>query len=240
MIGAGLMLLTGIGWYVGQVEPDCMTALVVLGSYLLLFRSRRWTALARWLVVAITALAVACHPSHLGLIGGFLIVAWLASALPRWLARIAQARPASSRLIALALSLALILASNFALARAVFHFSRSGSVFVFARLMQDGIVKRLLDDTCPQSGYQLCPYRTGCRTTPMPGCGARTACSTARAALPAFPGRRKRMIVDSLRRYPLMQVKAAVYDSVLQFFTFKHRRRHRIAGSDPEARIQAG
>ena len=32
------MLLTGIGWYVGQVEPDCMTALVVLGCYLLLFR----------------------------------------------------------------------------------------------------------------------------------------------------------------------------------------------------------
>ena len=33
------MLATGIGWYTGQVEPDCMTALVVLGAYLLLFRS---------------------------------------------------------------------------------------------------------------------------------------------------------------------------------------------------------
>ncbi len=32
LVGACLMALTGIGWYVGQVEPDCMTALVFLGS----------------------------------------------------------------------------------------------------------------------------------------------------------------------------------------------------------------
>jgi hypothetical protein len=29
------------------------------------------------------------------------------------------------------------------------------------------------------------------------------------------------MIVESLKRYPLMQVKAALYDSVLQFFEFR-------------------
>ncbi|HEU0095006.1 MAG TPA: hypothetical protein VFQ52_01030, partial [Rhizomicrobium sp.] len=40
-IGAVLILLTGIGWYVGQVEPDCMTPLVILGCWLLLFRSHR-------------------------------------------------------------------------------------------------------------------------------------------------------------------------------------------------------
>ena len=38
VIGLGLSLLTGIGWYTAQIEPDCMTALVVLGAYLLLFR----------------------------------------------------------------------------------------------------------------------------------------------------------------------------------------------------------
>ena len=40
--------------------------------------------------------------------------------------------------------------------------SRSGSVFVFARLMQDGIVQRLLKDTCPPAGdmrWELCPYK---------------------------------------------------------------------------------
>src|SRR5471030_396466 len=38
-IGAGLVLLTGMAWYVGQVEPDCMTPMVALGCYLLLFHA---------------------------------------------------------------------------------------------------------------------------------------------------------------------------------------------------------
>src|SRR5580698_11468586 len=54
-IGVALMLLTGIGWYVGQVEPDCMTALVVLGSYLLLFRNEG-LGCRRWPVTIITGL----------------------------------------------------------------------------------------------------------------------------------------------------------------------------------------
>ena len=41
MIGAALSLATGIDWYVGQVEPDIFTPMVILGSYLLLFRSER-------------------------------------------------------------------------------------------------------------------------------------------------------------------------------------------------------
>ena len=86
-IGVALMLLTGIGWYVGQVEPDCMTALVVLGCYLLLFRQAVLERTERFLVIAITALAVASHPSHLGLIAGFLLVGlafkFFARTLPR-------------------------------------------------------------------------------------------------------------------------------------------------------------
>ncbi|MEO8894944.1 MAG: hypothetical protein ABI450_03610, partial [Rhizomicrobium sp.] len=73
-IGLILMLATGIGWYTGQVEPDCMTAILVLGAYLLLFRI---TFLKRGRVLLIgiaTGLAVACHPSHLGLMAGLLLV----------------------------------------------------------------------------------------------------------------------------------------------------------------------
>ena len=39
MIGAGLSLFTGIAWYAGQVEPDIFTPMVILGCWLLLFRS---------------------------------------------------------------------------------------------------------------------------------------------------------------------------------------------------------
>jgi len=138
LLGVVLMLATGIGWYVGQVEPDCMTALVVLGAYLLSFRSR-FLGLAQSLLVAvITGLAVACHPSHLGLMAGLLIVA----VFLKWLWRDSGLRILPA-LGAFVLALALIFTSNFVLTQRIF-LSRSASVFVFARLMQDGIVKRRL------------------------------------------------------------------------------------------------
>ena len=74
-IGACLSLFTGIAWYVGQVEPDIFTPVVILGSYLLLFRSDRLGRAGRRWIIGLTGLAVACHPSHLGLLGGLLICA---------------------------------------------------------------------------------------------------------------------------------------------------------------------
>ena len=219
VIGACLMGLTGIGWYVGQVEPDCMTAMVLLGPYLLLFRNDDLERSARFLVIAITALAVASHPSHLGLIGGLLILAaglrglaWIWPQAPRPTLKFAA--------IALALSLALTIACNFALARAIF-ISRSGPVFVFARLMQDGIVKRLLDDTCPQSGYYLCPYRDRLPHNANAWLWGENSLFHRDGGFAKSQDEDQRMIVESLKRYPLMHMKAALYDSVLQFFMFK-------------------
>ena len=213
------MLLTGIGWYVGQVEPDCMTALVVLGSYLLLFRFSALDRIARMLVLAITALAVACHPSHLGLIAGFLIVGGALNLFARLLPQLPRPRlkPAS---IAFALSLGLTLSSNLALAHG-FFLSRSGSVFVFARLMQDGIIQRLLHDTCPQSGYQLCPYQRQLPRNANAWLWGANSLFHREGGFANSQAEDNRMIVDSLERYPWMQVKAALYDSVLQFFEFR-------------------
>jgi hypothetical protein len=84
-IGAGLSLLTGIGWYVGQVEPDIFTPAVILGCWLLLFRGDGLSKARLCWVTGQTALAVACHPSHLGLLGGLLIAAVLLKlAARRW------------------------------------------------------------------------------------------------------------------------------------------------------------
>jgi hypothetical protein len=218
-IGLALIVFTGIAWYVGQVEPDCMTALVVLGSYLLLLHAGKLSRPRLWLVVAITGLAVACHPSHLGLIGGILIVAACLKALRhlRWkfMPRI-RLLPA---VCALVLALGLILSSNFALARGVF-ISRSGSVFVFARLMQDGIVKKLLDDTCPGSGYKLCAYKSQLKTSANAWLWGPSAFH-AQGGFAGSQAEDQRIVIDSLKRYPLLQVRMAIYDSVLQFFEFR-------------------
>jgi hypothetical protein len=219
-IGVALTVLTGIAWYVGQVEPDCMTALVTLGSYLLLFHIARLGTGRLCLVAAVTGLAVACHPSHLGLIGGLLIC----GIGYRLLRHTRFGKLPKIRLLpiasALALALALILASNFALARSVF-ISRSGSVFVFARLMQDGIVKKLLDETCPQSGYRLCAYRDRLKTRADAWLWGPDSAFHAQGGFAGSQAEDQRIIVDSVKRYPFLQLKMAIYDSVLQFFMFK-------------------
>jgi hypothetical protein len=219
VIGLCLTGLTGIGWYVGQVEPDCMTALVLLGSYLLLCRNDAMDGRARSCVIAITALAVASHPSHLGLIGGLLILAVLLRGLV-WIWPQAPQPNLKFAALALGLSLALTVGCNFALTRDVF-ISRSGPVFVFARLMQDGIVKRLLDDSCPQSDYYLCPYRDRLPHNANAWLWGEHSLFHRDGGFSRSQDEDQRMIIDSLKRYPLMHVKAALYDSVLQFFMFK-------------------
>lgn len=224
-IGLALTALTGIAWYTGQVEPDCMTALLVLGTYLLLFHAASLGAWRRMVIVAITGLAVACHPSHLGLIAG-LIVAGAGWSLFLKLVRHPPARIPEVRLLpvcgALMLALALIVSANFALTRQVF-LSRAGSVFVFARLMQDGIVKRLLTDTCsgPTTPYRLCAYKNRLATTANAWLWGNNPGFRYQGGFKGSQAEDSRIIADSLRRYPFMHLKAAVYDSVLQFFMFK-------------------
>jgi len=224
-IGLALTCLTGIGWYTAQVEPDCMTALVALGGYLLLCRasSLGWRI---WPVILITGLAVGCHPSHLGLIGGLLLVGtgwrlffhFYPRRSPPGLPHL-RLLPASG---ALAVALILILSCNYALTRAIF-ISRSGPVFIFARLMQDGIVKRLLHDRCtgPATPYKLCAYKDRLATNANAWLWGNNPGFRAQGGFKGSQEEDSRIIADSLVRYPFAQLRAAIYDSVLQFFMFK-------------------
>ena len=246
VIGGVLAAATGIDWYVGQVEPDIFTPMVILGSYLLLFRSRELSRTGRVWVTGLTGLAVACHPSHLGLQVGLLIAAalfkWFQHAravLPR-MRNIGGGggrstdkvrRPEGVRinlrrgLIGLGAALGIILAGNFVLTGTVFV-SRSGSVFVFARLMQDGIVQRLLKDTCPPAGdmhWTLCPYRD---RLPRNANAWLWGAGSEFHALGGFAGQAQQeedghIIAESLKRYPVMHLTTAATDSVQQFLDFK-------------------
>jgi hypothetical protein len=248
VIGAALSVLTGIAWYVGQVEPDIFTPMVILGSHLLLFRGDRLGKARLAWVTGLTGLAVASHPSHLGLLGGLLICAVLLKLFQRTLASLTLVRASAQEgevavaalalrrpegvkinvrrgLIGLATALGLIVTGNFVLTEHLF-ISKSGSVFVFARLMQDGIVKRLMNDTCPPAGninWRLCAYKNRLATSAN---GWLWGAGSGFHALGGFTGQAQqdedsRIIVESLKRYPVMHIKAAVYDSFLQFVQFK-------------------
>jgi hypothetical protein len=174
-------------------------------------------------VTGLTGLAVACHPSHLGLIGGLLIAAALVKMIPRIRPRVTI--DLRRGLIGLVTALSLIVAGNFVLTGKLF-ISKSGSVFLFARLMQDGIVKQLLNDTCPPAGdinWRLCAYKNRLATSAN---GWLWGAGSGFRALGGFTGQAQqdedsRIIVESLKRYPVMHLRAAVYDSLLQFLQFK-------------------
>jgi hypothetical protein len=223
-IGAVLTLLTGIAWYAGQVEPDCFTPLVILGCWLILFRSERMGKLrTRW-VAGITGLAVACHPSHLGLVCGLLLCAVVLKLLSRRNRGLPAPR-LKHGVIVLATALAMIVAGNFVLT-GKFFISKSGSVFVFARLMQDGIVKRLMDETCPPNGsatYKLCGYKA---KLDMRADAWLWGPSSNFRELGGFTGTQqqaedRRIIIDSLQRYPFTHLRAATFDSIVQFLMFR-------------------
>jgi hypothetical protein len=122
--------------------------------------------------------------------------------------------------LCIALAVVLVVAANYSFTRKIFIAS-SGPGFVFARLVQDGIVMRLLDDTCPQSGYQLCAYKDD-----LPRTGDQWLWNkdTPFKALKGFEGTNaesEAIIWATLERYPLMHLRAVVADAARQFVTFR-------------------
>jgi hypothetical protein len=227
IVGA-LVLLTGVSWYVGQIEPDCFAALAILSLYILAFHRE---AVAGWREAALVgsaSLSIAAHTSHLLLGLGLVVVIALYRFIvfvggkfvsSEWSLRWPRPRLFLPSLCC-ALGLSLVAAANFELADAVF-ISRAGPAFVFARLLQDGIVMRLLDDTCPQSHYRLCAYKDVLPRTAVQWLWGRGSPFFEMGRFSGTDAESSRIIWDSLRRYPLMQAQTAFSDTVDQFVSFK-------------------
>lgn len=173
------------------------------------------------MLVAVGAFSTAAHPSHLVLTAGLALSLGIYRGV-LWLARnrswpVAHIRPA---LLCFVLALAMIVGSNFALTGEVFV-TRAGPAFLFARMLQDRIVMRLLDDTCPTSGYHLCAYKDA---LPRTADGWLWGRDSPFFRLDRFVGTNaesERIIWDSIKRYPLLQIETAVSDAASQFVTYK-------------------
>ena len=123
----------------------------------------------------------------------------------------------------LLLALSLIVASNFALARSVF-ISRSGSVFR-VRAADAGRHRQAAAGRyaapAPTRPTSFAPTRTGWPPAPMPGCGATIPASRPRAASSGSQEEDRPHHHRQPETLSLVQLRAAIYDSVLQFFMFK-------------------
>lgn len=219
LTGVLLAAVTGMSWYAAQIEPDCFTAAAVIGLYLLLFHD-----LGVWrngLIVFATALAIAVHASHVGVAAGLLLAAALTQ-LPPIRRRLGANFPTPKFALAIAsfvLAIATIFACNYVMT-GQFFFNRAGAVFLAARMMEDGLVEPVLDETCPQSGYALCRYKDR-----LPARADDWLWDTSTfVQLGGFKGLRAEsasIVAQSIRREPLANLGAALHDSAAQFVQFQ-------------------
>jgi hypothetical protein len=222
LVALALIVATGLPWYAGQIEPDCFTALTVLCTYLLAFHSRDlgWPRASAIFIVA--AFAAATHPSHILLIVGLVLIVAAFK-----IVSIARRGAAGLRLSSLALPLmsavlavALTFAANYSLTQKLF-FNRAGSVFVFASMLQDGLVQRLLNDSCPQSGYNLCVYKDQLPKTAEHWLWFPDSPFVALGHFEGTADESQRIINDILVRYPRAFFFSSVNDTIEQLVDFR-------------------
>jgi hypothetical protein len=166
-VGLALSVLTSIAWFAGQIEPDCFTAVFILAFYPLAFKVRQVGWVRAILLIAAAGVAIACHPSHLGTAAGLVLclaLVWIPTLI--WRQRTFPRPNVILPFLGFALGLGLVVQANHMLVKNVpqitdkYFVSRSGTYFLAARLMGDGVVAKTLGDLCPSRPHMvLCPYK---------------------------------------------------------------------------------
>lgn len=150
--------LTGLPWFTSQIMGDAFTGVAVLGMAVLAFGGDRLGRGRRIALTAAVALATAAHTTHLGIVAGLVVCfAGLALAAPRfWPSlRPRMALPA----MVLVGAVAITAGANWAVSGRVFV-SQPSSILFLARMVQDGLAERYLDEVCPKGApFRLCGSR---------------------------------------------------------------------------------
>ena len=199
--------------------PDIFAPLLVLCLYLLSFHGPSLSRPLQAVFFAIAVLAAVAHASHLGLAAGLTAVVALLQMVTRG-GTAERVRPDWRWPAAVfAAALLALVVSNFVRTGQVFV-SRAGPAFILGRLVQDGIVKQLLDDTCPESGYRLCEYKDNLPTSADDYLWGATSPFLPLGGFEGGAAEARSIIAESLRRYPWIHVRSALVDTVRQFTSF--------------------
>jgi hypothetical protein len=152
---AALAAVTSLPWLVGILLTDIFAGTAVLALHLLLYASSSLSRRETAGLVLLVGFSAATHSATLAVLMAIAAAAGLARLYWQDLFPLA----ALGRSIgALALGVVMLLGTNFALSGQV-AWTPGGYGIVFARMLQDGIVVRYLDEHCPQAQFKLCPYR---------------------------------------------------------------------------------
>ncbi len=152
VIIAALSVATTLPWLTAILLTDIFCGLGVLALYLLLMRTSALTRAERIGLMLLIAVSVATHSATLAV----LLALYLAVAA---LCLIGIRAPGLDRgALALVLGAAMVFLANYAVARQ-FTWTPGGFALSFGRMLQDGIVKKYLDEHCPDPALRLCAVK---------------------------------------------------------------------------------
>ncbi len=213
-----LALTTSLPWFAAQLMPDIFVPLAALALYLLAYQGAQLHVAEKIALGAVIAFGIASHMSILALailmLGALAIVRTAPAALI--LPRPRMATP----VLAVAAGIALALGSNFLIA-GVFGFTPGGSNFLFARLLQDGIIARYLKDKCPNPTVRLCAYRETLPTSGDDWMWRGESPLVQLGGWQEFEPEANRIIRDTVLHYPEASLGLAIQKTLKQLVVVK-------------------
>jgi hypothetical protein len=212
-----LALTTSLPWFASQLMPDVLFPAGVLAIYLLVFHSAALRRSERAALVILIIFAVASHMALLGLAIALVLILFLLRSFP-----IIRVPPPAAGLPALALALGLFVAplSNLAVT-GNFAFTPGGASFFFNRLVEDGIITRYLDKSCPDPALRICAYRADISTGYDDWLWKNDTPFWKLGGWQGYSDEQRRIILATLASDPLAHLTAAVRATLLQIVSFK-------------------
>jgi hypothetical protein len=233
LLALTLALGTSLPWIVGQIMPDIFTPLMILALALLCLTPDTLPTGSRIVLTLLVGATVSFHQANL-LVALWMLPALVLCVLLGW----RPSRPIRHGLLAsgmgLTLGAAALLVANLAEGRV--GLSNGGSVFLLARLMDDGTALSYLEKTCPQRRFSICADLDELRSfrptmITIPGCGSvQTTLNSYflwEGPLDRLGGFRveqaeaSAIVLGTLAAYPLAQLRAAVDNGLLELFSFR-------------------
>jgi hypothetical protein len=153
---AAIAATSGAALFVSKPIPDAWAAPGVLALHLMAWHAGSLTTRERAALAAIVVFAGASHMATFGVLAGLSVVYGIA-----WLARrrLGIAPPEIGLAVAAVWSgLLVLLAANVIVAGRL-ALTPEGEIFLFGRMVEDGMAGEILSEECPRADWQLCAYR---------------------------------------------------------------------------------
>src|SRR5580692_5196252 len=204
-----LTLTTALPWLASMLLTDIFAGLSVLSLFILVLHGDKISRSEKAALFVFTAFSAATHSATMAVLLGLCCMGWIARPFLR--GRI-KAAPLVQGMLTVAAGAVMLVSANYALSGQA-AWTPGGYAIAFARMLQDGIVTRYLNDHCPTQHFKLCPYRNELPETADDFLWSR---ETVFNKLGRFKGMSDEMgyiAVHALTEYPLWQAREALLNS---------------------------